>query len=149
MPTPHKIVFVAQHPIHYHSVFYRRAAIDTQLDAEVYFMQEAWASGGFEPEFGKQVDWGVPLTSGYRWTEFKNLSPGRDGQGFLKFVNPGLIWKVLTSDHATVYIHGMNYFTHVGCMLAARLSGKRLILRSITDDLARPGGFNGFVRSLS
>jgi glycosyltransferase involved in cell wall biosynthesis len=146
MRRPHKIVFVAQHPIHYHAVIYRRAAADPQLAAEVYFMQGAWASGGFEPEFGKAIDWGVPLTAGYRSTQFTNVSPMRDGQGFFKFVNPGLIWKIFRSDHATVYVHGMNYFTHVGCMLAARLSGKQLILRTITYDLAPPSGLKGLLR---
>jgi glycosyltransferase involved in cell wall biosynthesis len=148
MPVARKLIFIAQHPIHYHAVIYRRAAADPALDSVVYFMQDLWAEGGYEPEFGQAVNWGVSLTDGFRYRVFRNISPFRNGGGFLKFINPGLVWAVLTGPKATVYIHGMNYVSHVGCMLAAVLSGKKLILRTITYDLSRPSGFRGLVRKL-
>ncbi|MEJ1969761.1 MAG: glycosyltransferase family 4 protein [Rhizomicrobium sp.] len=147
MSDRQRLVFVAQHPIHYHAVLYRRAAQDPSLDSCVYFMQEAWAEGGYEPEFGQRVDWGVPITDGFRHRFFRNLSPFRNGDGVLKFFNPGLVWAIFAGPRATVYIHGMNYLTHIGCMLAAVLSGKRLILRTITYDVTKPRGLKGFVRN--
>ncbi len=145
-PARRKLIFVAQHPIHYHSAIYRRVAQDPEIDCDVYFMQKAWSRDGYEPEFGQSIDWGIPITDGYSHRFFTNISPNPDGQGFLKFVNPGLIWKILTGPRATVYVHGMNYFTHVACMFAAFLSGKPLILRTITYDVNRPTGIKGLIR---
>ena len=141
-----RVVFVAQHPIHYHAAIYRRVAADPQIDCEVYFMQTAWAKDGYEPEYGKSVDWGVPITDGYPHRFFRNISPNPNGTGFFKFVNPGLIWRILTGPRAAVYVHGMNYFTHLACIAAAFVSRKTLILRSITYDVTRSKGIKGLFR---
>lgn len=145
-PARQKMIFVAQHPIHYHAAIYRRAAADPELDCDVYFMQKAWAADGYEPEFGQSVDWGIPITDGYPHRYFRNISPKADGTGFFKFVNLGMIWKVLTGPRAIVYVHGMNYFTHLGCIVAAFLSGKPLVLRSITYDVTKSKGAKGAFR---
>ena len=136
---PVRLAVVAQFPVHYHLPLYRAMAADPDIDAQMLFMQRGWSASGFDPEVGTVVEWGVEKFTGYPYRIFPNISPKRDGTGFWKFINPGLIWHVLTGPYDTVYIHGHNQFTHVACVLAARLGGKRLIIRTISNNLgARP-----------
>ena len=81
------------------------------------------------------MDWGLPMLEGYAYEIFPNASPRRDGVGFWKFVNPRLIWRVLTGPHDAVYVHGHNHFTHVAAVLAARIGGKRVVVRTISYNL--------------
>ena len=127
---PIRLAVVVQHPIHYHLPLYRAMVADPHIDVNVLYMQRAWSESGFDPEVAMVVDWGVPMFEGYPYQVFRNASPRRDGEGFWKFINPGLIWRVMTGAYDVVYVHGHNHFTHVMCMVAARLGGKRLILRT-------------------
>ena len=130
-----RLALVVQHPIHYHLPLYRAIARDPDIELRVLYMQEAWSSSGYDPEVGATVDWGLPMLDGYAYEVFPNTSPRRDGLGFWKFVNPRLILQVLTGPCDAVYVHGHNHFTHVAAVLAARLGGKRVVVRTISYNL--------------
>ncbi len=132
---PVRLAVVAQHPIHYHLPLYRAMAADRDLDAEILFMQSDWSESGFDPLLGTVVDWGASMFEGYPYRICRNISPLRNGEGFWKFINPGLILRILAGPFDTVYIHGHNHFTHLMCLIAARLGGKKLVLRTIACNL--------------
>jgi len=135
-----RLAFVVQHPIHYHIPLFRALADDPDIASEVLYCQAGWSASGFDHEVNKVIDWGTPMFDGYRWRIFRNISPTRDGVGFWKFINPGLIREVLTGPHDTIYVHGSNHFTQVAAMFAAKLAGKRLIFRADAYNLGeRPG----------
>lgn len=136
---PVRLGLVAQFPIHYHLPLYRALADDPDIDLQVLFMQRGWSASGFDPEVDAVVDWGVEKFSGYPHRVFANASPARDGSGFWKFVNPGLVWHVLAGPYDAIYVHGHNHFSHIACALAAKLGFRRLVLRTISNNLgARP-----------
>ncbi|MBO6783467.1 MAG: glycosyltransferase family 4 protein [Alphaproteobacteria bacterium] len=132
---PYRLGLVAQFPIHYHLPLYRALAEDPDIDLQVLFMQRGWSSSGYDPEVDSVVEWGVDKFSGYPHRVFPNVSPRRDGTGFWKFVNPGLIGHVMAGPYDGIYIHGHNHFSHVACALAAKLGFKRLVLRTISNNL--------------
>ena len=145
---PTRLAMVIQFPVHYHLTIYRELAKDPDIDLEVLFMQERWAESGFDPEVNAIVDWGVQPFEGYPWTIFKNLSPFRNGGGFFKFFNPGMVWRVFTGKYDAIYIHGHNHLTHVLCMIAARLSGKALVMRNISNNLGQRASWKSVVRKM-
>ena len=148
MSRPLRLAVVVQHPIHYHLVLYRAMEADPDIDAEVLFMQRAHSTNDYDPELDMVVDWGVPMFEGFTSRVFRNISPWRNGEGFWKFINPGLVWRVLTGPYDAVYIHGNNHLSHILCMVAARVSGKRLIQRSISYNLGDRTGPKKFVRTM-
>ncbi|CAN0514744.1 unnamed protein product, partial [Laminaria digitata] len=133
--APVRLGLVAQFPIHYHLPLYRALADDPEIEVEVLFMQKGWSASGYDPEVASVVEWGVDKFSGYPHRVFPNISPRRDGGGFWKFINLGLIWHVLTGRYDAIYIHGHNHFSHIACAFAAKLGFKRLILRTISNNL--------------
>lgn len=132
---PVRLGLVAQFPIHYHLPLYRALAEDPEIDLEVLFMQKGWSDSGYDPEVASVVEWGVDKFSGYPHQIFRNISPTRNGEGFWKFVNPRLIGRVFAHRYDAIYIHGHNHFSHIACAIAAKLGFKRLILRTISNNL--------------
>ena len=145
---PIRVGLVAQHPIHYHLPLYRALDADPEVELEVLYAQKASSSSGYDPEVSAVVDWGLPMFEGYRYELFPNLSPRRDGAGFWKFVNPGLIRRVLAGPHDAIYVHGHNHFTHVAAIAAARLGGKRVIVRTISNNLGERPAHVRLIRRL-
>ena len=145
---PVRLGLVAQWPIHYHLPLYRALDADPEVELEVLYAQKASSSSGYDPEVSAVVDWGLPMFEGYRYELFPNLSPRRDGEGFWKFVNPGLIRRVLTGPHDAIYVHGHNHFTHVAAIAAARLGGKRVIVRTISNNLGERPAHVRLIRQL-
>ena len=143
-----RLALAIQWPIHYHLPLYRAITADPDIDGDILFMQRSSSESGYDPELDGKVDWGVALLDGYPYRLFRNVSPLRNGEGFWKFINPGLVWRILTGPYDAVYIHGHNHFTHVLCMIAARLGGKRLILRNIAYNLGKRPAFKRLVRLL-
>ena len=133
-----RLCIVVQYPIHNHAPLYRALAADPDIDLSVFFMQSAWSATGYDPAVGSVVDWGVPLREGYDGEVFPNRSPWRDGGDRVwKYINPALVWRVFRESSDAVYVHGHNHFTHLAAILAARLAGKRLLVRTISYNLGR------------
>lgn len=105
-------------------------ASDSNIDVDVLFMQRAPSEDKFDSEFGMIVDWGMPMFAGYPYRVFRNMSPKRNSVNFLKFINPALVWRVLTGPYDAIYVDGHNHLTHVLALFAARISGKRVIFRA-------------------
>ena len=132
-PQRVRLCVVVQYPIHNHLPLYRALAAEPDIDLRVFFMQNAWSESGYDPAVGAVVDWGLPLRDGYDAEVFRNWSPWRDGgERFWKYINPALVWRVVTGSYDAVYVHGHNHLTHVAAIVAARLSGKRLVIRAIS-----------------
>ena len=128
--SPIRLAIVVQHPVHYHLPLFRAMASDSNIDVDVLFMQSAPSEDKFDSEFGMIIDWGMPMFAGYPYRVFRNMSPKRNSVNFLKFINPALVWQVLTGPYDAIYVDGHNHLTHVLALFAARISGKRVIFRA-------------------
>jgi len=130
-----RLCIVVQYPIHNHLPLHQALDREADIALEVLFMQNAHTTHGYDPDFAREVDWGLKLHQGYTSRIFPNASPWRDGEGFWKYINPGLIRQVATGPYDAVYVHGHNQFTHLAAIAAARLTGKRTIIRTDTYNL--------------
>lgn len=68
-----RLVVLATHPIQYYVPLYRQLANRGNLDIHVVFLSDAGAQQHEEPEFGRVIQWDVPLLDGYPYTI---LQPG-------------------------------------------------------------------------
>lgn len=129
-----RLAVVVSHPIQYHICLWQALAAAPDLDVEVlYCSDEGTRRPLWDAEFGRPVRWDRPMLEGYSHRVFTNLSPSR--RGFLRFVDPGLLLSVLRDRRDAVFVHYRNDLTHVLALLAARISGKRVVLRSISHNL--------------
>ena len=62
---PPRLSVVVSHPIQHFCPLYRALAADGRLDLKVFFASDAGKAPYFDPEFGRQMDWGADITDGF------------------------------------------------------------------------------------
>lgn len=95
----------------------------------VYFQGDWGTEKEFDPTFGVEVDWGVPLLDGFAYKILGNIRPGRH-EGFWGQINPGIVPALWRSHFDAVVIHGWNSITNWLAFFAAFFSGTAIFLTS-------------------
>jgi glycosyltransferase involved in cell wall biosynthesis len=83
-----RLLAVGTHPVQYMTPIFRRMAKHPRLELRVAYCSLRGAETGYDPEFGAQVKWDVPLLDGYEWTHVPNKGSGTET--FWGMNNPGL-----------------------------------------------------------
>jgi len=100
-----KIAILTSHPIQYQGPLFQLLAKQLEIDLTVYF---CWDFGikkeSLDVEFGKKLEWDIPLLDGYQYKFLKNYS-FKPSSKFWGQVNPGIIKELIlgTSD-----VHNIN-----------------------------------------
>lgn len=90
----YRVLILTTHVVQYASPLYRVLAGDPRLETLVAYCSLQGAESGFDPEFGVQVQWDVPLLDGYKWVQVPNRSLRPRLGHFWGLWNPGL-WKLV------------------------------------------------------
>lgn len=88
----YRVLFVCSHPVQYQAPVFRRLADEPQLDIHVAYCSLKGAEAAYDPEFGTDIQWDVPLLDGYSWSHVPNRGSGKES--FFGICNPGL-WKLI------------------------------------------------------
>jgi len=88
----YRVLAIASHPVQYAAPIFRLMAQHAELDFQVAYCSLRGAEAGHDPEFGRKVQWDVPLLDGYAWTHATNHGSG--SESFFGLYNPGL-WKLI------------------------------------------------------
>jgi glycosyltransferase involved in cell wall biosynthesis len=117
----HRVLALASHPVQYMSPIFRRMACHPGLDLHVAYCQLRGAKAGLDPEFGREIQWDVPLLERYSWSQLSNRGDG--GESFFGLWNPG-IWKLIRSGgyDAVLSFTGYRRVTFWIAWAASRLS---------------------------
>jgi len=83
-----RLLALGTHPVPYMAPIFRRMAKHPRLELEVAYCTLRGAERGYDPEFGTEVEWDVPLLDGYEWKLVPNKGSGTEG--FWGLNNPGL-----------------------------------------------------------
>jgi glycosyltransferase involved in cell wall biosynthesis len=101
-----RVLFVVSHPIQYAVPIFRLMAQEPQLDFHVAYCSLRGAEAANDPEFGRSVQWDVPLLDGYQWTQVPNQGSG--GESFFGWSNPGL-WKLIREGRFDAVLCQLGY----------------------------------------
>ena len=132
----YRVLLVATHPVQYASPVFRQMAEHPRLDITVAYCSLQGAQAGHDPEFGRSVQWDVPLLDGYRWVQVPNRSL-RPGIGrFFGLINPGL-WQLIrkTRFDAVVLYTGYRCTSFWIAMTAAKVSGAAVLFGTDAHEL--------------
>jgi len=140
LPDPRiRVLAVASHPVQYSAPLFRLLAQHLQLDFHVAYCSLRGAEPGHDPEFGRDVQWDVPLLDGYPWTHIPNYSSGKES--FFGLYNPGL-WTFVRAGHFdavlcyTGYPRASFWITY----FASKLSGTAFLFGTDAITLAARDG---------
>jgi glycosyltransferase involved in cell wall biosynthesis len=101
-----RVLTISSHPIQYGAPLFRLMARHPKLDFQVAYCSLRGAESGYDPEFGANVQWDVPLLDGYKWTHIPNRGTG--AENFWAWRNTGL-WKFIRQGKFDAVISHIGY----------------------------------------
>jgi glycosyltransferase involved in cell wall biosynthesis len=102
-----RVLTISSHPIQYGAPLFRLMARHPKLDFQVAYCSLRGAdSAAYDPEFGANVQWDVPLLDGYKWTHVPNRGDG--SESFFAWRNTGL-WNFIRQNNFDAVISHISY----------------------------------------
>jgi glycosyltransferase involved in cell wall biosynthesis len=102
-----RVLTISSHPIQYGAPLFRLMAKHPKLDFQVAYCSLRGAdSAAYDPEFGANVQWDVPLLDGYKWTHLPNRGDG--AESFWAWRNTGL-WNFIHRGNFDAVISHISY----------------------------------------
>lgn len=136
---PIRLAFLMTHPVQYAAPLFRRIAREPDIDLTVLYQTDLSARAFHDPGFGRTITWDVPLLEGY-CSELL-LSWGQADRIDLWQPFPRNLARQLTGRRFDyVLIHGYSRPAHILAMLAARMSGVRVLVRDEATPISKPRG---------
>lgn len=145
MPEPGakkiRVAYLVTHPIQYQAPLLRMIAADRDIDLKVFFATDFSARAFHDPEFGRAVEWDVPLLEGYA-SEVLPAWPGTryPGDAYFDAWRPfsrGLRRRLRAGRVDALWIHGYARLPHIAAMMAAKSAGIRVLLRDETNAIGQ------------
>jgi len=131
------LAVLVSHPIQYQAPLWRKLAQHPQIDLTVYFCSDYGVTEKVDPGFGVMFKWDIPLLEGYRYKFLKNCSPKPSLNGFWGLVNLGIVKQLYKNRYDALFVHSYAYATHLLAILAARLKGIKVLVRSESNLLVK------------
>ncbi len=126
LPDLMKLAIVTTHPIQYNAPWFKLLAERKKIAIKVFY---TWGQleneAKFDPGFGKQVTWDIPLLDGYDYTFVKNISTEPGSHHFKGIDNPSLIKEIEQWNPAAILLFGWSFKSHL--KLLRHFKGKRTI----------------------
>lgn len=138
-----RIAVVSSHPIQYNAPLFRELSQRPGIDLRVFYGWEGTAQKN-DPEFGKPIDWDIPLLEGYEWEVVPNRARDPGTHHFGGINNPEMISRIENWGVDAVLVYGWAFRTHLGVM--RHFKGRRLVM--FRGDSTLRSGAGGRVKLL-
>lgn len=140
-PRRPRIAVVLSHPVQYYSPWFRQMQAEGGIDVHVHYLSGTPNGVQFDPQFGHEVRWDIPLLEGYASTFVPNRSADPGPHRFAGLDNPGLVAALQRARPDAILFFGYAYRSHLRALLAPSLARIPLLLRGDSHDMGRCGGW--------
>lgn len=124
-----KLAVLSSHAIQYQVPFFRKLAQKNNIDLTVYFCWDFGHKKSYDAQFGREIQWDIPLTNGYKNVLLNNYAP-KPSSDFWGQINPGIIKELLGGGYDAVIIYGWNGLTQWMAYGAALLKGIKILVHA-------------------
>jgi glycosyltransferase involved in cell wall biosynthesis len=112
-----RLGIVTSHPIQYYAPLFRLLAKETGIELKVYYTWSQSQQGAkFDRDFGKMIDWDIPLLDGYPYEFVNNTAKDPGVHHFNGIINPDLNNKITEWNPDFLLIIGWNFRSHFASM---------------------------------
>jgi len=112
-----RLAIVSSHPIQYNAPLFRLLAGSDKVRIKVFYTWEQSQQGAkYDPDFGKKIEWDIPLLDGYEYTFVKNIAEDPGSHHFKGLINPTLNKEIGDWKPDAVLVYGWSYHSHLRCM---------------------------------
>jgi glycosyltransferase involved in cell wall biosynthesis len=112
-----RLAIVSSHPIQYNAPWFRLLAGSTTVLPRVFYTWEQSARGAkYDPDFGRKIEWDIPLLEGYDHVFVQNTSPDPGTHHFKGLINPTLNRQIQDWDPDALLVFGWSFASHLKCL---------------------------------
>jgi glycosyltransferase involved in cell wall biosynthesis len=112
-----RLAIITTHPIQYHAPLFRLLNERGKILVKVFYTWCQTNEGAkYDPGFGKQVNWDIPLLEGYEYSFAENISKDPGTHHFKGIINPGLIREIEAWKPNAVLVFGWSFKSHLKCL---------------------------------
>jgi glycosyltransferase involved in cell wall biosynthesis len=109
-----KLAIVITHPVQYYVPFFQVLSKHPLLEIKVFYTWgEDSMSKKFDPDFGREIQWDIPLLEGYSYQFVKNTAKRQGSHHFLGIINPDLISVILNFKPQAIMVYGWPFLSHL------------------------------------
>ena len=109
-----RLAIITTHPIQYYAPLFRLLAQRNRLQVKVFYTWGEQAKEQiFDPGFGKQRSWDIPLFDGYEFEFVKNVSTAPGSSHFKGIINPDLAERIELFKPDALLLFGWSFDSHV------------------------------------
>lgn len=142
---PRKLAVVVTHPIQYYAPLFKQLGARQDCQLKVFYTWGVDSVKKFDPDFGKEIEWDVPLLTGYDYEFLLNTSARPGSHHFRGISNPGAIKSIDRYGPDAILVYGWAYRSHL--QLLRHYKGKvPLWFRGDSTLLDAGNGIKNFAR---
>lgn len=134
-----KLAYLVTHPIQYQAPLLRRVAALPGLDFKVFFGSDFSARAFVDPDFGRAIQWDVPLLDGYAYEVLDQWGAPLAKNEIPTVWRPfskGLAKKLRAGKFDALWIHGYNRASHWVAALTAKTLGIKVLMRDESTEIS-------------
>jgi glycosyltransferase involved in cell wall biosynthesis len=112
-----KLAIISSHPIQYNAPLFALISKEQKIELMVFYSWGEQSMGAkFDPDFGKTIEWDIPLLDGYAYTFAKNTSKDPGSHHFKGIINPTLNQEIERWGAEVVWVWGWSFDSHLKAM---------------------------------
>lgn len=112
-----KLAIVTSHPIQYNAPLFRALAELGGIDVHVFYTwEQSGAETKYDPGFGRDIAWDIPLLEGYAYSFVRNISRDPGTHHFRGLINPDLNESIVAWGADAILVFGWSFQSHLACL---------------------------------
>lgn len=109
-----RLAIITTHPIQYNAPLFKLLSSRGKIGIKVFYTWgEQVTKEKFDPGFGKNIQWDIPLLEGYDYKFMSNIAAVPGSHHFRGIDNPSLIDSVKNWKADAVLVYGWNFKSHL------------------------------------
>jgi glycosyltransferase involved in cell wall biosynthesis len=108
-----RLAIVTTHPIQYYAPVFHLLHQRALVEIKVFYTWGESSIKKYDPGFGKEIKWDIPLLQGYPYEWVKNTSKNPGTHQFNGIINPDIIEQVNSFQPTAVLVYGWAYNSHL------------------------------------
>lgn len=112
-----RLIIICTHPIQYNAPFFEFISKEPDIELMVFY---TWGKdcldSKFDPDFGKVIEWDIPLLNGYNYMFVPNASTDKGSHHFKGIINPTLNQEIEAWGPDVLWVWGWAFDSHLKVM---------------------------------
>jgi glycosyltransferase involved in cell wall biosynthesis len=112
-----RLAIITSHPIQYNAPLFELIAQEPDIELMVFYTWgESCLGEKYDPDFGKVIEWDIPLLEGYNYTFIKNTSSDPGSHHFKGIINTSLNQEIEAWQPDSIWVWGWAFDSHLKVM---------------------------------